>query len=683
MLIKKIKLKNIRSYKEAEISFPEGSTLLMGDIGCGKTSILLAMEFALFGLQPGQKANSLLRSEETEANVILEIEIDEDRVIIERGLKKSGKSINQTDVSITINGNRTEGSVTEIKNKILTLLNYPAEFAKKTNDLYRFTVYTPQEEMKQIIQESSDVRLNTLRHIFGIDKYKRIEENIELFTSKVRQEIRLKEVEMGNIEQRKQSLSEKQNLIQEQNKKFAEIEKEAIEVIKIKSEKQKEIDDLNQKINERNKLENERDKSELTLNNKRDILGNYEREIKLLLEQIKTAGSFTFKEEEINLLRARIKSQEQILKDLNESYIQIATNLQGKESRVRELKLLRDKISSLDKCTTCLQVVNEDHKRNIVTRAETDLSGIEKEIINDRKNKEETLVKTDQTKKLIDSLKQSLSQMEILKIRLEGVKEKESRAENLEKQKQAIFGDINMITKHIEDIDYLLKKFEVYNKEYELKNKEFQEITLKENRILIKKIETEKEIQFLERQILELEGEIKRIEELGIKLAYMKELEFWLSNKFIEFVLYTEKNFMLKLREDFSKLFSGWFSILVPDNISVRLDESFSPIIQQADYELDYTYLSGGERTAVALAYRLALNQTINSLLSKIKTRDLVILDEPTDGFSEAQLDKIRDILVQLKVRQLILVSHEQKIEGFVDNIIKFVKKDGVTSIET
>jgi exonuclease SbcC len=126
-------------------------------------------------------------------------------------------------------------------------------------------------------------------------------------------------------------------------------------------------------------------------------------------------------------------------------------------------------------------------------------------------------------------------------------------------------------------------------------------------------------------------------------------------------------------------LFSNWFSTLVSDTISVRLDESFSPIIQQNDCEIDYSYLSGGERTAVALAYRLAMNQVINSLLSKIKTRDIVILDEPTDGFSESQLDKMRDVLGQLKVRQLILVSHEQKIEGFVNNIIKFKKIDGMT----
>jgi exonuclease SbcC len=76
------------------------------------------------------------------------------------------------------------------------------------------------------------------------------------------------------------------------------------------------------------------------------------------------------------------------------------------------------------------------------------------------------------------------------------------------------------------------------------------------------------------------------------------------------------------------------------------------------------------------------LNQVINSVLSKIKTKDLVILDEPTDGFSEQQLDKMREVLDQLNVKQLIIVSHEQKIEGFVQNIMRIKKQNGVSGKE-
>ena len=143
----------------------------------------------------------------------------------------------------------------------------------------------------------------------------------------------------------------------------------------------------------------------------------------------------------------------------------------------------------------------------------------------------------------------------------------------------------------------------------------------------------------------------------------------------------TEKNVLAKLRNEFSKLFNEWFTVLVSDSLSVRLDEEFTPMISNQDYEIDYDFLSGGERTAVALAYRLALNQVLNSILSKIKTKGLVILDEPTDGFSDTQLDKMRDIFDQLHAEQLILVSHEQKMEGFVDHIIR-IKKDGTSLID-
>jgi exonuclease SbcC len=198
----------------------------------------------------------------------------------------------------------------------------------------------------------------------------------------------------------------------------------------------------------------------------------------------------------------------------------------------------------------------------------------------------------------------------------------------------------------------------------------------------IKVAELKREIEVFSRQINEMKERIKKTEEIKQQAHYLSDLEEWLSKKFIPIILVVEKNVFTKLKIEFSKLFSEWFSMLVSDFFNVRLSEDFTPIIEQQDYEIDYAYLSGGERTAIALAYRLALNQVINSFLSKIKTRDLVILDEPTDGFSEQQLDKMRGVLEELNVSQLIIVSHEQKIESFVESVIRFKKENGRTIVE-
>jgi exonuclease SbcC len=139
---------------------------------------------------------------------------------------------------------------------------------------------------------------------------------------------------------------------------------------------------------------------------------------------------------------------------------------------------------------------------------------------------------------------------------------------------------------------------------------------------------------------------------------------------------------MQKIHIEFNELFQKWFKMLIEDeNIDVRVDEEFTPLIIQNNYETEISNLSGGEKTSVALAYRLALNKVINDLINNIKTKDLIVLDEPTDGFSSEQLDKMRDVLQELDIRQLIMVSHESKMESFVQNIIHINKHEHTSQV--
>src|SRR3989338_8649641 len=158
MLLKKIKLSNIRSYDEEEISFPEGSTLLSGDIGAGKSSLLLAVEFALFGTsRPDLPAEALLRKGSSQGYVELEFKINELDVSIKRTLKKEKDAIKQMAGHIIVNNQKKELTAVELKAEIISLLGYPEDMlTKNKNYIYRYTVYCPQEEMRYILQENSD-----------------------------------------------------------------------------------------------------------------------------------------------------------------------------------------------------------------------------------------------------------------------------------------------------------------------------------------------------------------------------------------------------------------------------------------------------------------------------------------------------------------------------------------------
>ena len=101
-----------------------------------------------------------------------------------------------------------------------------------------------------------------------------------------------------------------------------------------------------------------------------------------------------------------------------------------------------------------------------------------------------------------------------------------------------------------------------------------------------------------------------------------------------------EKHVMVNINQEFDTQFQKWFGMLVDDpGKQAKIDEEFTPIIQQDGLDQEVSYLSGGEKTSVALAYRLALNGIVRKVSTGMNS-NLLILDEPTDGFSKEQLPR-------------------------------------------
>ena len=681
MNIKKIVLNNIRSYKQQKVDFPEGSTLLSGDIGSGKTSILLAIEFALFGLQPGQRGTSLLRNGENEGGVLIEFEIEGKQVTIERTLKRA-KTVSQDYCAIIIDGEKEEIAVTELKNRVLSLLDYPKEFAKKQNILYKFTVYTPQEEMKQIILEDPQTRINTLRHVFGIDKYKRILENISIIASKIREEKRLKEGMTANLEQDKLTVVSKENDLETKHYNLSSVEKELFLKTEDRKKIQEEKDEISKQIEEKKSFQQEIEKTNIMLSIKKETVVNNSKRIEEIKEQIAQLEEYFFDENKIRELEEQILLRKEEKRKLNEENLDTTSQITSLDIKNADNEKTKTKITNVEICPTCLQDVSPVYKSNVINELESDI------VKNNSRIKQLSLEKQNISERIskiyheISSNEKELQELNLLKIKFEGVQEKTDRIKELKNSNELIEKDLSLLDQHIESLEKSIFELRKFDNIFQLKQSELEEALRQEKLAEIKVAELKKEIDVFSKQIEELKENIKKTEEIRKQLDYLIKLEDWLSKKFTPLIEVIEKNVMVKLKTEFSTLFAEWFGMLVPDTFNVQLTDDFTPIIEYQDYEISYAYLSGGERTAIALAYRLALTQVINSLLSKIKTKDLIILDEPTDGFSEQQLDKMRDVLQQLDVKQMIIVSHEQKIEGFVENVIKLRKSSGISKTE-
>jgi len=679
MRLIKISLNNIRSYQSETIVFPEGSTLLSGDIGSGKTTILLAIAFGLFGLQPGQRGSSLLASSANEGRVILEMNIKGTKILIERSLKRTSKSVTQDYSAITIDDYKQELSVTELKSKILLLLNYPNEFLKKTNILYNYTVYSPQEQMKQIIIEDAESRLNVLRHVFGVEKYKRIKENLSLITAKIREQTRILQYEIRDLDENKNLLLSQKEFLNLLQDKINLKSKELSEKINFRKFLEQEIQSLEKKVEEKQNFEKEIEKTKLALTYKNREKTRLDSELYELAQKIDTAPSFN--QEDLTNIELEIKNFKKKIEELSERLIDLSAKISSLKNKQDENLIKRERIFKIDICPTCLQDVSESHKHNILNETENSVSRDRKQIIVYEEEKNKFFRELESTKNLLSDKQDLKYQLEIKKAKFTELRYLKDSYDKTLRQKEDLEKDSQLLNKHLDLLKNSVLEFGRYDNLYRIKDSELKAAFQKERNVEIELAEIKKEIELMQKETKNLEIKLKKKEDHKKNLSNLLEIEQWLSSKFTDLISFTEKNMMLRLRKEFSKFFNKWFSMLTADSFFVNLDETFTPIITHDDYELDYDYLSGGERTAVALAYRLSLNQIINSLFSKINTKDLVILDEPTDGFSSQQLDKIRDILQELEISQLIIVSHEPKIESFVDNVIKIKKENGHSKV--
>jgi len=207
MILKSLELKNIRSYKDrTTIDFPEGTCLFSGDIGSGKSSLLMAIEFALFGLG-NQRGGSLLRTGESRGHVKLRFSANGKDYEVFRSLKRSKNATSQDKTYIKTERGKLKLSATEMKEKILNILGFREPASPRAKSvIYRYAVYTPQEEMKYILLVNEDKRLETFRQAFNLKKYETARDNAKTLFRVVEGKRRELEGEVKDLDSLKNDL---------------------------------------------------------------------------------------------------------------------------------------------------------------------------------------------------------------------------------------------------------------------------------------------------------------------------------------------------------------------------------------------------------------------------------------------------------------------------------------------
>ena len=413
-----------------------------------------------------------------------------------------------------------------------------------------------------------------------------------------------------------------------------------------------------QKLNERHILEMEKKffQSKGLLKKKLDELEKdlEENQIKKneFLNNIKQVETKKLELQEIQIQIARLdavlKNREQIKFKINKKTTNkklIQTKLQGSYfvEKIKKLDELDDRLRKIypykERYDSLSKIVNDYQKTNLdSTYAEhSNLIKSKQRKIEEKKIKQKSSLELDDE---VSVLSKKLDEMKAIFLNRQEV---ENSLKNLESDKELLENEL---------------------------------IKMKEN-LAMRKAEHDSNL----RQIESYNKKIDELKDRVDKIIFTDQIGAWLNQHFIPSLEQIESQVLISVKEEFNKLFQKWFYLLIEvGDIDVEIDEFFTPIVNQNGYRLEVNSLSGGEKTSIALAYRLALNEIIRRMV--MLEDNLLILDEPTDGFSKEQLVQIKYVLEELSAAQVIVVSHEKELEGFVETIFRVVKESEKSQVE-
>lgn len=174
----------------------------------------------------------------------------------------------------------------------------------------------------------------------------------------------------------------------------------------------------------------------------------------------------------------------------------------------------------------------------------------------------------------------------------------------------------------------------------------------------------------------------RRGEELERDAARLRRLAQWLGRSFRDAMVLLEQRLLARAQSEFERTFARYFHSLVDDpSLVARCDSAFSPAVEINGEWTPAEALSGGERTALALAYRLTLGHVVRAFGQL--TLETLILDEPTEGFSPEQVVRMGELLDELGLPQVLLVSHEGGLASVADQVVRVRKEGGVSTLRT
>ena len=207
MIFTKLKLNNFKSHEHTVISFDRGISVIVGENGAGKSTILEAISFALFKQHTAKKIDDLVRNNSNAMSVELEFTSNNRQYRIVREKRSNLKS------SIYKKTSSDSGYVhictgdREVANEIRQILDIDS-------DLFLNAIYIRQGEIAELVDKTPAEKKQLIGKLLGLDALEKSWKNLLPFINEY--ENKLSEI--------KGKLYNSDKLMEDYDKKRAEIE---------------------------------------------------------------------------------------------------------------------------------------------------------------------------------------------------------------------------------------------------------------------------------------------------------------------------------------------------------------------------------------------------------------------------------------------------------------------------
>ncbi len=698
-MITHVHLVNWKSHADSRLEFSRGVNALIGINGAGKSSVLDAVSFALFGTFPSLKARRLglddliMKKPQKKEYCTVEVGFSSNgssysvKRVVERDAGRGRAATEEPSSVRTGKAGRASAAGTtsaEIRKDGARLQAGPelvtAEVVRALQmdyDLFSKAVYSEQNGMDYFLRMQKGRRMDEIDRMLKVDRFEDVRAGAVSIANRIRSASEEKLKVIADME--REDYPSKAGALRNE---LAGMESDAKAAGRQLSAAREDKEKLGAQLEAMEKAEDEFNETKFRLESAKSSLaeacGSLER-AKARLEGRDAAAigrDVGRAEADTEQMRMWIDGSEKGLQALRQEL----GELNGK------IKLENDSVNSLQslgaRCPVCESAIPEGKKKELCSRHRDEAAAL-------RAKASATVESIDKASREIEAMRGRLSSRERELAKLAALSSEAGEIASLEKRISAYGKQKEGLEERLGALSEKYDKEKISGLRTRLREAAEAEASLSSRHIMLAR-----RIEDKAGSLKDIEGRIRTIgqykTEVGNASAAVQGM-----NGFVKALKITQEQLRSEFLKAVNAILGDVWKLLYPygdfQGIRLSAEEDYSLELQEAGTRaaeaassgwVGVEAVSGGERSIAALALRIAFSRVF---LPNLKW---LILDEPTHNLDANAIGQFSEILrekMSLFAEQVFIITHEDRIsEGVTGNIYRLERdkeSDGVTKI--